>query len=512
MSRTHRGTFMVSKPALQLVIGASVDWTVGAAFKTIEERIRKLQSIGSSTEVLDKLIGQALRFGDELTRAHGRGAIAAREMRSYLQANLEVLRLQTLEIAKMGERYRSLARSASAPQATPQGRMPVVPINTDTEWRDMAVWGTALTGVIPATTRSPAKPRGPRGATRNPPEPPEPPARDRPPRKRNLVNKESLKVAAFGAVVKTGAALATDQTEKERLQAYSQIAGGLVGGVALGAAAALVFLPAVPYAEALGAIGGEALARLLFDYFYDDENETKSPGAVASGALVTAIKPGALVRPLTSPVPAADAITHLARMPLAAPQGGALLRSGQDEAVITSSLSSWMDKRWFGASYERQAPDASKPEGIQFAPVAGPVIGATESDGGCERCCESLSAWMGKNWFAAQRESATAATANEQRKLSLSSMGDVPRKMMAEVTAPMALSSQVPFTTPQVPAGTAQPITQQITFAPNMPITVQGSVADSAELARNIEPIVRRQFDEIARMAANRQLADPTFV
>lgn len=507
MSRTHRGTFMVSKPALQLVIGASVNWTVGAAFKTIEERIRKLQSIGNSTEVLDKLIGQALRLGDELVRAHGRGAVAAFEMRSYLQANLEVLRLQTLEIAKMDERYRSLARSASAPQAAPQGRIPVVSVKTDTEWRDMAVWGTALTGVIPATTRSPAKPRGPRGATRNPPEPPDPPAADRPPRKRNLVNKESLKVAAFGAVVKTGAALATDQTEKERLQAYSQIAGSLVGGVALGAAAALVFLPAVPYAEALGAIGGEALARLLFDYFYDDENETKSPGAVASGALVAAIKPGRLVRPLTSPAPAADAITHLTRMPLPAPQGGALLRSGQEEPVV-DSLSSWMDKRWFGASYEREAPDASKPEGIQFAPVAGPVIGATEGDG----CCESLSAWMGKNWFAAQRESVTAATGNEQRKPSLSSMGDVPRNMMAEVTAPMALPSQVPFMTPQVPAGTAQPITQQITFAPSMPITVQGSVADSAELARNIEPIVRRQFDEIVRMAANRQLADPTFV
>lgn len=55
-------------------------------------------------------------------------------------------------------------------------------------------------------------------------------------------------------------------------------------------------------------------------------------------------------------------------------------------------------------------------------------------------------------------------------------------------------------------------VDQQFTFAPNMPVSVQGDVKDPAQLAREVEPHLRRMFDEFSRQAAARQLSDEPHV
>lgn len=138
-----------------------------------------------------------------------------------------------------------------------------------------------------------------------------------------------------------------------------------------------------------------------------------------------------------------------------------------------------------------------------FVPVVGPAIGAVIGGiAGTE-----WGASLAKKWFAG--DEASKPSASEPTHLS-TSLGEVARSIHAGAGEPMTMLSLPPALQPVGPV--PQPITQQITFAPHMPITVQGNVTDAAQLALNIEPIVRRQFDEIARMAANRQLADPTFV
>ncbi len=138
-----------------------------------------------------------------------------------------------------------------------------------------------------------------------------------------------------------------------------------------------------------------------------------------------------------------------------------------------------------------------------FVPVIGPAIGSVI--GGIV-----FSEWgssLAKKWFA--DDDAAKPPAGEPTHLS-KSLGDVARSMNPGAGEPMTILSLPPAPPSISPA--PQPIAQQITFAPNMPITVQGSVTDPAQLAMNIEPIIRRQFLELTRQASMRQLADPTFV
>ena len=82
-------------------------------------------------------------------------------------------------------------------------------------------------------------------------------------------------------------------------------------------------------------------------------------------------------------------------------------------------------------------------------------------------------------------------------------MGQVVRSMT--VAAPAAAAVLKPA---EAPKALPPKVEQSFTFAPHMPVTVQGDVKDPAQLARELEPLVRRQFDEMSRQAAARQLYD----
>jgi TP901 family phage tail tape measure protein len=82
-------------------------------------------------------------------------------------------------------------------------------------------------------------------------------------------------------------------------------------------------------------------------------------------------------------------------------------------------------------------------------------------------------------------------------------MGQVVRSMA--VAAPAAAAALKP---PETPKALPPKVEQSFTFAPHMPVTVQGDVKDPAQLARELEPHMRRQFEEMSRQAAARQLYD----
>lgn len=89
-------------------------------------------------------------------------------------------------------------------------------------------------------------------------------------------------------------------------------------------------------------------------------------------------------------------------------------------------------------------------------------------------------------------------------------MGQAVRSMASP--SPSASTSSLlkpaePFTSAAPPA-----IEQQFSFAPYLSISVQGDVRDPAQLARELEPYLRFQFDEYSRQAAGRQLFDAAHV
>ena len=83
--------------------------------------------------------------------------------------------------------------------------------------------------------------------------------------------------------------------------------------------------------------------------------------------------------------------------------------------------------------------------------------------------------------------------------------GDVVRSITAESVPPAVLPviAKAAEVKPERPN-----VEQSLTFAPNMPVTVQGDVKDPAALARELLPHLRRMFDDLGRQAQARQLSD----
>ncbi|MNM48832.1 hypothetical protein D3C81_598270 [compost metagenome] len=127
-----------------------------------------------------------------------------------------------------------------------------------------------------------------------------------------------------------------------------------------------------------------------------------------------------------------------------------------------------------------------------FVPVIGPPIGALL--GGMAG--DAIGGWLGKKMVAPRDEPAPAAA----------QPGDVVRSLVSTVPVPDPLATLCNAPVPQL--NQPQQVSQQFTFTPSMPITVQGSVSDPMQLAQNLQAMVRREFEELMRMATARQLSD----
>ncbi|MFP3863262.1 phage tail tape measure protein [Pseudomonas capeferrum] len=103
---------MASKLALSLVIGGAVASSVGAAFKTVENGIQKLESKGNRAKVLKSTIGETIKLREEWKRAHDSGAAGADKLLRKLDNNLDSLRKQGVEVGRLSREYQRLAREA----------------------------------------------------------------------------------------------------------------------------------------------------------------------------------------------------------------------------------------------------------------------------------------------------------------------------------------------------------------------------------------------------------------
>lgn len=105
---------MASKVALSLVIGGAVASSLGAAFKTAENGIQKLEAKGNKAKVLKNTIGETIKLREEWKRAHDSGAAGADKLLRKLDSNLDSLRKQGIEVGKLGREYQRLGREARA--------------------------------------------------------------------------------------------------------------------------------------------------------------------------------------------------------------------------------------------------------------------------------------------------------------------------------------------------------------------------------------------------------------
>ncbi|SEN18687.1 Phage-related minor tail protein [Pseudomonas sp. ok272] len=103
---------MANNLALGLVIGGAVSSSVGAAFKDVEGRIKKLGEQGTKARILQSTIGDTMRLRDEWKKAHDTGAASAGGLLKQLESNLKTLKEQGIEVGKLRKEYQALGQVA----------------------------------------------------------------------------------------------------------------------------------------------------------------------------------------------------------------------------------------------------------------------------------------------------------------------------------------------------------------------------------------------------------------
>lgn len=114
---------MANKLALGLVIGGAVSSTVGAAFKDVSNKIKKLEEQGSRARVLEKTIGETMRLRDEWRKAHMAGDKGAEALRRKLENNLDGLRKQGVEVRNLTKAYAAMGQTATKAELKAKGYM-----------------------------------------------------------------------------------------------------------------------------------------------------------------------------------------------------------------------------------------------------------------------------------------------------------------------------------------------------------------------------------------------------
>ena len=112
---------MANKMALGLVIGGAVSSTVGAAFKDVESRVKKLSEQGKKARVLQSTIGETMRLRDEWRKSHAAGEKGAQALLNRLERNLGVLRKEGVEVGRLAKEYDRLGRAGRRAELKAKG-------------------------------------------------------------------------------------------------------------------------------------------------------------------------------------------------------------------------------------------------------------------------------------------------------------------------------------------------------------------------------------------------------
>ncbi|MGE1153651.1 phage tail tape measure protein [Pseudomonas kitaguniensis] len=134
---------MANKIALGLVIGGAVSSTVGAAFKDVTGRIKRLEAEGNKARVLQRTIGDTIRLREEWKKAHDSGSAGASKLLGRLNSNLDMLKKHGIEVGRLEKAYRSLGQTANKAELKAKGHQQ---INAGKDGMKSAV-GAAVVGV-----------------------------------------------------------------------------------------------------------------------------------------------------------------------------------------------------------------------------------------------------------------------------------------------------------------------------------------------------------------------------
>ncbi|NWA04816.1 phage tail tape measure protein [Pseudomonas gingeri] len=138
-----------------------------------------------------------------------------------------------------------------------------------------------------------------------------------------------------------------------------------------------------------------------------------------------------------------------------------------------------------------------------IVPVIGTAIGGAIGAALGGMGGEGLGSWLGKKWFGDDEQVADAD------KVKAAAPGDIARSIAATASAPTApvvaqvLEQAKPSDPPRVD--------QQFSYAPNMPITIQGDAKDPDQLFRSLESRLRSSWEEWSRESMSRQSAGQLF-
>lgn len=116
---------MANKIALGLVIGGAVSSTVGAAFKDVTGRIKRLEAEGNKARVLQRTIGDTIRLREEWKKAHDTGAAGASKLLNRLNSNLDSLKKQGVEVGRLEKAYRSMGQTANKAELKAKGHQQI---------------------------------------------------------------------------------------------------------------------------------------------------------------------------------------------------------------------------------------------------------------------------------------------------------------------------------------------------------------------------------------------------
>ena len=116
---------MANKIALGVVIGGAVSSTVGAAFKDVTGRIKRLEAEGNKARVLQRTIGDTIRLREEWKKAHDTGAAGASKLLNRLNSNLDSLKKQGVEVGRLEKAYRSMGQTANKAELKAKGHQQI---------------------------------------------------------------------------------------------------------------------------------------------------------------------------------------------------------------------------------------------------------------------------------------------------------------------------------------------------------------------------------------------------
>lgn len=145
---------MANKMALGLVIGGAVSSSVGAAFKDVESRVKKLSEQGKKARVLQSTIGETMRLRDEWRKSHAAGEKGASALLNRLEKNLGVLRKEGVEVGRLAKEYDRLGRAGRSAELKLKGH------NQITQGKEQAksgvARGIAAAGMVAVTAKTSA--------------------------------------------------------------------------------------------------------------------------------------------------------------------------------------------------------------------------------------------------------------------------------------------------------------------------------------------------------------------